>query len=393
MVDLRDSVFDRVIERRGTGSMKWDLAEADLLPLWVADMDFEAPEAVKEALVERARHGIFGYGAPAPRCDEALADWLGRRQGWRPDPEWLSFCPGVVPAVSLLIGLFTLPGEGVILQTPVYYPFYDCVRRNGRHIVENPLGFDGKRYVMDFDDLERKAADPQTTALVLCSPHNPVGRVWTEEELRRLGEIAFRHGLFVIADEIHGDLVYAPNRQIPFASLGEAFAASSALCVAPSKTFNLAGLQYSTVIIADGTRRARFRNHMFGLGLKRPNIFAQVAAEAAYLHGEAWLEDLLRYIEGNIAFLRSFLAERLPELRLIEPEGTYLAWVDCRELGLSAPELETLMLRDARVWLDEGHIFGPAGAGFERLVLACPRSVLEEALTRIERAVRALPRR
>ena len=389
-MDLEQIAFDRVIERRGTGSMKWDLAEADLLPLWVADMDFEAPSAVREALVERARHGIFGYGAPAPRCDEALADWLGRRQGWRPDPDWFAFCPGVVPAVSFLIGLFTLPGEGVILQTPVYYPFYDCVSRNGRHIVENPLVFDGRRYVMDFDDLERKAADSRTTALVLCSPHNPVGRVWTEEELGRLGEIALRHGLFVISDEIHGDLVYSPHRQIPFPSLGEAFAASSALCVAPSKTFNLAGLQYSTVILPEARRRERFRDHMLALGLKRPNVFAQVAAEAAYLHGEAWLESLLQYIEGNISFLRTFLAERLPELHLIEPEGTYLAWIDCRELGLSVQELEALMLHNAKVWLDEGHIFGPAGAGFERLVLACPRSILEEALMRIEKAVRTL---
>ncbi len=391
-MDLEKTAFDQIIERRGTGSMKWDLAEPDLLPLWVADMDFEAPAAVKEALFERARHGIFGYGAPAPGCDEAVVGWLRRRQGWSVAAEQLSFCPGVIPAVSLLIRLFTLPGEGVIVQTPVYYPFYDCISRNGRRIVENPLAFDGKRYVMDFDDLERKAADSRTTAVILCSPHNPVGRVWTEEELRRFGEICLRHGLFVIADEIHGDLVYRPNRQIPFASLDEAFAASSALCIAPSKTFNLAGLQFSMVVIADKQRRERFRDGLLALGLKRPNVFAQVAAEAAYLHGEPWLEDLLAYLEGNIAFLRDFLARRLPELRLIEPEGTYLAWIDCRALGLSSQELEALMLREARVWLDEGYIFGDAGAGFERIVLACPRKVLEEALMRIEKAVRALPR-
>jgi cystathionine beta-lyase len=391
-MDLEKIAFDRVIERRGTGSAKWDLAEPDLLPLWIADMDFEAPAAVREALIERARHGIFGYGAPAPSCDEAIAAWLERRQGWAVDGEQFCFCPGVIPAVSALIRLFTLPGEGVILQTPVYYPFYECVTRNGRHIVENPLVFDGSRYAMDFDDLEQKAADPRTTAVILCSPHNPVGRVWTEEELRRFGEICLRHGLFVIADEIHGDLVYRPNRQIPFASLDEAFAASSATCVAPSKTFNLAGLQFSTIIIADRQKRERFRNELMALGLKRPNVFAQAAAEAAYRHGEAWLEALLEYLEGNIAFVEDFLARHLPQLRLIRPEGTYLAWIDCRALGLSAQELEGLMLHNAKVWLDEGHIFGPAGAGFERVVLACPRPILEEALKRIEKAVNSLSR-
>lgn len=379
--------FDHIIDRRDTGSMKWDTGEKDLLPLWVADMDFSAPPAVIEALKSRVDHGIFGYAAPSKDFDSILCDWLQRRHGWKADPGHFCFCPGVVPAVNILIQALTQPGDKVILQTPVYYPFFEAVRNNGRQILENRLAFDGQRYEMDFEDLEAKAADPRATLLVLCSPHNPVGRVWTREELERLGRICAENGVFVVADEIHGDLIHRGHRHIPFASLGDGFARNSATCVAPSKTFNLAGLQFSTIIIPDGTARQRFANIMVSLGIKRSNLMGIAAAEAAYRDGEPWLEALLDYLGGNLALVRNFVKERLEGVRLIEPEGTYLAWLDFSGLGLSQEELEKLMLEKAKVWLDEGYIFGSGGPGFERIVLACPRSILREALERIATAL------
>lgn len=384
---MTDYDFDRIIDRRDTGSMKWDTGERELLPLWVADMDFTAPPAVIDALRSRVDHGIFGYAAPSKCFNGALQSWLSRRHGWETDPAHYCFCPGVVPAVNILIQAMTQPGDRVILQTPVYYPFFEAVRNNGREILENPLSFDGERYAMDFDDLEIKAADPRATLLVLCSPHNPVGRVWTRGELERLGRICADNGIFVIADEIHGDLIHRGYRHTPFASIDETFAANSATCVAPSKTFNLAGLQFSTIIIPDPRVRQRFANIMTSLGIKRGNLMGIAAAEAAYSGGEAWLEELLDYLGGNLNFVRTFVEERLPGVRVIEPEGTYLAWLDFRELGFSKDELETFMLEKARVWLDEGYIFGSGGEGFERVVLACPRKILAEAMERIAGAL------
>ncbi len=379
--------FDRIIERRGTLSAKWDTGDSDLLPLWVADMDFTAPPAVVEELRRRADHGIFGYVNPSSSYDRVLQDWLRRRHGWETDPDHYCFSPGVVPAVNILIQAMTQPGDRVILQTPVYYPFFEAVRNNGREILENPLAFDGQRYEMDFADLESKASDPRATLLVLCSPHNPVGRVWTSDELERLGRICADNGVYVVADEIHGDLIHRGYRQVPFAFLDTTFAANSATCVAPSKTFNLAGLQFSTIIIPDPKARQRFANVMASLGLKRPNLMGLAAAEAAYSQGEEWLEALLDYLGGNLDLVRDFVKGRLPGVRLVEPQGTYLAWLDFRALGLTASELEKLMLEKARVWLDEGYIFGSGGEGFERVVLACPRKILREALERIASAL------
>lgn len=384
---MKDFDFDRIIDRRDTGSMKWDTGEKDLLPLWVADMDFTAPPGVIRALKDRVDHGIFGYAAPSKDFDGILCDWLRKRHGWKTDPESFCFCPGVVPAVNILIQALTQPGDKVILQTPVYYPFFEAVRNNGRQIFENPLAFDGQRYEMDFEDLEAKAADPRATLLVLCSPHNPVGRVWTKEELERLGRICADNGVFVVSDEIHGDLIHRGHKHIPFASLGEEFARNSATCVAPSKTFNLAGLQYSTIIIPDSRFRQCFANVMVSLGIKRSNLMGLAAAEAAYRDGEPWLEALLDYLGENLALVRHFVKERMEGVRLIEPEGTYLAWLDFSALGLSEEELEKLMREKAKVWLDEGYIFGSGGPGFERIVLACPRKTLQEALERIAAAL------
>ena len=376
--------FDQVHDRRNTHSSKWQLEGRDLLPMWVADMDFQAPPPVVEAIERRARHGIFGYSMPGEGFYDAVAGWLERRHGWEIRKQWITFCPGIVPGLNMMVRALTHPGEKIIVQTPVYYPFYDVIVNNGCRIERNPLILEGGRYRMDVDDLERRARDPKVTAIILCSPHNPVGRVWTREELTRLGRICSDNEVLVISDELHFDLVLEGHTHTPFATLGDTFASNSITCIAPSKTFNLAGLQASTLIIPNKRLRNRYLN---GSILNRPNPFGIVALEAAYNHGEAWLEQLLEYLEGNLQFLREFLESRLPMIDLIEPEATYLAWIDFRALGLNKRALEDLMLNKAGVWLDEGYIFGEEGDGFERINLACPRSLLAEALGRIEAAV------
>ncbi len=386
--------FDTVIDRRGTASVKWDFAEKlfgvqDIIPMWVADMDFASPPEVVEAVVERAKHGVFGYTACTPEYFDAVTGWMGRRHGWAVEKEWIVFSPGVVPALHLLVQAFTKPGDRVILQTPVYYPFMMAVERNGREVLRNPLVLENGRYRMDFRDLERKAADPLASLLILCSPHNPVGRLWTADELRRLGDICAVNGVTVIADEIHGDLVLGGRRHVPYAALSPAFLAGSVTCTAPSKTFNLPGLQTSNVIIADPEKRAAFKAALERSGIYEPNAFGVAALTAAYERGEEWLGALLSYIGENLEFLAGFVDERLPGIRVIEPEATYLAWLDCRGLGMDRRELRRFMREKARVAFDEGYIFGsPEGDGFERINMACPRSVLKEGLERIEKALR-----
>ncbi len=379
--------FDAVLPRRGTGSLKWDTGKEELFPMWVADMDFPAPLEVRRALEERGAHGIFGYGAPGRDFFAAPAAWQQRRHRWTCSEEWFLFAPGVVTALAFILKALTREGDGIIIQPPVYYPFYGVIRDNARTIVENPLRLEGNRYVMDFEDLERQASRKDVTALLLCSPHNPVGRVWTEEELRRAGEICARHGVLVITDEIHEDLVLSGYRHRPFGSLGEDFAANSVTCVAPSKTFNLAGLQCSFIIIPDERKRNLVKQALDAAHLGRPNVFALAAAPVAFQECDYWVDALMAYVEENVVLLRNFLAQRLPKARLTEPEGTYLGWVDFREYGFSREELERRMLEKGKIWLDEGYIFGDSGSGFERIVLACPRSLLQEGLERIERAV------
>ena len=340
--------------------------------MWVADMDFPAPFEVRKALEERGVHGIFGYAAPGEDFFTPPAGWQERRHGWKCSPEWILFAPGVVTALAFILRALTEEGAGIIIQPPVYYPFYGVIRDNARKIVENPLRLEGNRYVMDYEDLERQASRKDVTALLLCSPHNPVGRVWTEEELRQVGEICARHGVLVITDEIHEDLVLPGYRHRPFGSLGDAFAANSVTCVAPSKTFNLAGLQCSFIIIPEESKRSLVRQTLDAAHLSRPNVFALAAAPVAFRDCDYWVDALVEYLAGNVALLRDFLARRLPKARLIEPEGTYLGWVDFREYGFSREELERRMLEKGKIWLDEGYIFGDSGSGFERIVLACP---------------------
>lgn len=384
--------FDHVWNRKNTQSMKWDgvaklFGDADLLPMWVADMDFKSPQPVIDALKQQAEHGIFGYTVRPPSYYEAVIEWFKRRHSFHVRKEWLVFSPGVVPALNMIVQAFTEPGDNIIIQPPVYYPFFNAIKRNGRTLIENPLAFDGNRYTIDFDDLEEKAAS-DVKMLILCNPHNPVGRVWTKEELYKLGEICLKHNILVVADEIHGDLVRKAYRHIPFASLSEAFADQSITCTAPSKTFNLAGLQASHLIIPNEHYKRTFKQLLQTSALDLSNSFAIPAVEAAYRYGDEWLDQLIDYVEANIRFLTDFFRQNIPQVNVIQPEGTYLVWLDFRSLGLNEKELDTLMRKKAKVALDDGTIFGTGGDGFERINVACPRSTLEEGLKRIEQAVK-----
>jgi len=389
--------FDRVIERRGTSSLKWDFPERftglptakarELLPLWVADMDFPAPPAVVEALGKRLEHGIFGYTLEPRGYFQAVIDWMGRRHGWEIHRSWMIPCPGVVPTVSLAVLAFTLPGERVVLQPPVYYPFRSCVESVGRHVAENPLLLEGGRYCLNLEGLER-LLDRRTRLLVLCSPHNPVGRVWDREELEGLVALCRRKGVIIVSDEIHHDLVLGGHRHTPTAAVSEAAAEITVTLTSATKSFNLAGLGGSFAIAANRELRRRIRIVGDGLWSSVANVFAAEAAEAAYRHGEPWLEALLHYVEGNYHFLVEYLGKRLQTARVIPLEGTYLAWVDLRGLGLSDAELRQRILERGQVWLDDGPMFGTGGEGFQRINLACPRAILEQALERMTAALR-----
>ena len=388
-----DFDFDTLLDRRGTGSMKWDTASRqygvdDVIPLWVADMDFPVPPAVADALSKRLEHPIFGYPLLSASYWDPVIRWLEERQGWIVRPEWIAACPGVVPALNLCIQAFSQPGDKVVIQTPVYHPFYFAAENNGRRLVQNPLRFADGRWTMDLDDLAR-GIDERTRMLGLCSPHNPVGRVWTPAELEALGRLALDRGLVIIADEIHSDLVFDGRRHAPLASLGAALAARTVTLQAPSKTFNVAGLTAAFAVISDAGLRVRFEAQMESAGLSIGNIFGQTALRAAYAEGGPWLDALRAYLEGNFDFAGAFFRERLPGLRFLRPEGTYLALVDARDLGLEPPALFRFFLEKARVQADDGTKFGPALAGFLRMNLASPRPLLQQAFERIERALRS----
>jgi cystathionine beta-lyase len=388
------SPFDRIVDRTGTESLKWVyprkvLKVDDAIPMWVADMDFEAPPAVVEALARRAAHGIFGYPLVPPSFWQAAIDWLQRRHGWDVRKDWAAMTPGIVPALNFAVRAFTRPGDGVIIQTPVYHPFYYAIENNGRRVVRNPLRFDGRRHTMDLDDLERKL-DGGGRLLILCSPHNPVGRVWTREELEALGLLAAGRDLVIVSDEIHHDLVYRGHRHHVLAALSADLAGKTITCVAPSKTFNIPGLSTAAVIASNPRLLDAFNNEMERAGFELGQVFGIVGFEAAYAHGEDWLDELLLYLEENVNLVERFLKERVPRIRFIRPEGTYLALLDCRGLGLEPSGVEDFFLKRARVYLSDGAMFGPELAGFVRLNFACPRAVLREALERIEHAVKGL---
>jgi cystathionine beta-lyase len=386
--------FDKVIDRKNTNSIKWDhvksvFGDEDILPMWVADMDFSAPPPVIEALKRRAELGIYGYPKRPRAYYEAIINWMKKRHGWEVEKEWLTYSPGVVAGINLLILALTQPGEKVIIQPPVYYPFYFCIRNNGRQISENPLKLLDGRYHMDFDDLAKRA-DERTRLMILCSPHNPVGRVWEREDLLEVGEFCFHNDIILISDEIHSDLVYPGHKHIPTAMISDELAQNTITCMAPSKTFNLAGLKSSVIIIPNQAHRRDFNNMLNNIGVGMDNIFGLVALESAYRYGEDWLEELIGYLSQNLDFLIEFVEEKIPKVEVIRPEATYLVWLDFRALGLDGKGLIELMTKKAKVWLDDGPIFGPGGEGFQRINIACPRATLEKGLKRIEGAVKSI---
>lgn len=379
-----DYNFDELIARRGTNSYKWDsAADADVLPMWVADMDFRTAPAITEALRRRVEHGIFGYTRVPQTYYEAVASWFARRHGWSIQTDWMMYTSGVVPALSAIIKALTVPGDKVIAQMPVYNCFFSSIRNNGCELLANPLRREGDTYRMDFDDLERKAADPRAKLLLLCNPHNPAGRVWTRNELARLNDICLRHGVRVVADEIHCELVFSGYTYTPFASVSDACLGNSITCVSPSKAFNIAGLQIATIVSSDADIRARIDRAININEVCDVNPFGVIATEAAYSdEGEAWLLQLIAYLEENDRTFRTFCAERLPQFPLVRLEGTYLEWMDCSTLRTPSERLEHDLVEQAHLWLNAGTMYGAEGEGYLRWNIACPRSRMLEGLER-----------
>ena len=384
--------FDQIIDRRNTNSLKYDFAverglPADVLPLWVADMDFRAPEPVLDALRKTVDHGIFGYSDVKDGYYDAVSQWFLTRFGWQTRPEWLVKTPGVVFALAMAVRSLTQPGDSVLIQPPVYYPFFNVIRSNDRKVVESRLVYKDGAYAIDFADFERKAAKEHVKLFILCSPHNPIGRVWTVEELRRQGDICRKHGIYVVSDEIHCDFTLPGHPHHVFLDAVPELTERAIVCTAPSKTFNLAGLQASNIWIPGEEIRKRFVREMSRCGYSGLNRMGLIACQAAYEGGGDWLDGCRTYLRDNLDFLRAFLAERIPQVRLVEPEGTYFAWLDCSGLGLSQEALDELIIRRAKLWLDAGHIFGGNGGQFQRVVLACPRATLRQALEQLAQAV------
>ena len=388
--------FDAPIERCGTWSAKFDGAKhfgkpEGLLPLWVADMDFPAPPAVKEALEKCVNFGIFGYSTPDDSYADAVTGWYTRRHGWTPRAEWLVKTPGVCVALAMAVRALTKEGDGVLIQPPVYYPFANTIKNNRRALVESPLVYKDGRYSIDFADFEAKAADEKVKVFILCNPHNPVCRVWTQEELQKLGDICHRHGVFVVSDEIHGDITLTGHAYTPYLRANPALEDEAIVCTAPSKSFNLAGLQASNIFIPNADVRAAFEQEIDAAGLGLLNLTGLVACKAAYTGGEEWLDACLAYMRGNLDYLRDYLAKNIPAIRLVEPEGTYFAWLDCSALGFeSADALDAFITDRAKLWLDAGQMFGGDAGQFQRVVLACRRELLAEALERLKAAVDSL---
>lgn len=381
--------FDKTIDRRATNSYKWDSAPEGVLPMWVADMDFRTAPAIIDALQKRVVHGIFGYTRVPDAYYDAVTSWFSRRHGWDIDREWIIYTSGVVPAVSAVIKALTVPGDKVIVQTPVYNCFFSSIRNNDCEIVSNPLRRTADTYEMDFDALERCAADPRAKVMLLCNPHNPAGRVWTPDELTRLGNICLRNGVTVVADEIHCELVYQGFKYTPFASLSDAFLHRSVTCVSPSKAFNIAGLQIANIVAFDNDLRSRIDKAININEVCDVNPFGVAATIAAYNEGEEWLNQLVDYLHGNYEAMAEFCRRELPEFPITRLEGTYLVWMDCSSLGMPSDALEHALLEDARLWLNAGTMYGAEGEGYMRWNIACPRSVMLDGLNRFLNFVRS----
>ena len=387
--------FNTVINRHGTNCIKTDLAvirgkPADVLSLWVADMDFPTSPAILEALHNKVDHGIFGYSCLDDDFFAALKNWMQTEHDFSPERRELVTTPGVVFGISCAIKAFTQEGDSVIIQTPVYYPFKNMIELNNRKLVTSSLYEKEGKYYIDFEDFEKKIIENNVKLFILCSPHNPVSRVWTREELQKLSDICLRNNVIVFSDEIHNDFVYGPNKHIVFSNLSPEAAENSIVSMSVSKTFNLAGLQFSTNFIKNPLLRNKFRIEKDKTGYDEPSLMGLTAALAAYKNGKPWLLDLHKHLKENIDFVRSFLADKLPLVRLVEPEGTFLLWLDFSKLGISDSEIDDIIVNKAKVWLDRGTMFGPEGEYYQRINVATPRPVLEEALNRIEGAFKEI---
>lgn len=386
----RNLDFDTVIDRRNTKCLKYDFAKKrgmpeDVLPMWVADMDFKTSSYVEDALAEWAEHGIFGYSEVQTPYFEAVRNWMKERHGWEPQEKWLIKTPGVVFALAMAVRAYTEPGDAVLIQQPVYYPFSEVIRDNGRKVVSSDLYLGGdNKYHIDFEDFERKIKEERVRLFLLCSPHNPVGRVWTLEELSRLGELCVRHGVTVVSDEIHHDFIFQGEHHV-FAGLKKELEEISIICTSPSKTFNLAGMMLSNIFIPNHTLRRKFRRELDAAGISQLGIMGLAACEAAYSKGREWYQAMMAYVKDNITYTRQYVKEYLLGVALVEQEATYLVWLDCRGLGLDAEELDRRIIHRAKLWLDSGKIFGECGRGFQRINVACPRSVLKEALQKLKK--------
>ncbi len=385
----RNLDFDSIIDRRNTKCLKYDFAKRrglpdDVLPLWVADMDFKTSSCIEDALIERAKHGIFGYSEVQTPYVEIVCDWMKKHHNWDIQEKWLVKTPGVVFALAMTVKAYTKPGDSVLLQLPVYYPFSEVIEDNGRKVVSNDLYLgDDNRYHMNFEDFEQKIINEKIKLFFLCNPHNPVGRVWTEAELMRLGNICVKHGVIVVSDEIHHDFIFHGKHHV-FANLKKEFENISVTCTSPSKTFNLASMLISNIFIPNPELRHQFRKEVDASGISQLSVMGLVACEAAYSKGEQWYQAMLAYVSDNIGFVKQYVEENLPGVTMIDTEGTYLVWLDFRNTGLSVSELENLIIHKAKLWLDSGKIFGKCGEGFQRINVACPRSILKMALDRIK---------
>ena len=392
MVDYN---FDEVIDRRNTDCLKYDFAvqrgrPKDVLPFWVADMDFSIAQEIEDALVKRCQHGIFGYSEATDGYFAALQNWYLKHFNWQVQRPWLIKTPGVVFALAMAVKAFTEPGDGVLVQQPVYYPFTEVIRDNDREVVNAPLALVNGHYEIDFADLEQKLANPKVKLMFLCSPHNPVGRVWTKEELLKVGDLCLKYNVITVSDEIHSDFVWDDNVHTPFATLGEEYQQNCIVCTAPSKTFNLAGLQVSNIFIPNQKLRRAFRKQIDAAGYSQLNTLGLVACQAAYTYGEEWLTQVKVYIRSNITFVDDYLKQNLPQIKMLPIEGTYLVWLDCSALGMTADEREQWLWHEAKLWLDGGGIFGKEGEAFERINVACPRATLLQGLEQLKAAVEGL---
>ncbi|MWV46961.1 putative C-S lyase [Paenibacillus sp. HJL G12] len=386
--------FDKQITRNLTGCDKWDgmqhiFGTTDALPMWVADMDFESPPSVIEAMQKRVEHGVFGYTMQTDEYKNSIVNWMKQRHGWEVEPEWLVFCPGVVPALSFAVQAFTHPGDKVVIQPPVYPPFHSVVKDHGRELVLNPLKFENGQYSMDLEALEHILDNQQIKMLILCSPHNPVGRVWTRGELEALVDLCARHDVLIVSDEIHADLVYDKSTHIPLANISDEAKNRSIICTSPSKTFNIAGLNTSNIIIPDPQIRKTFQKALQLYHVGSISAIGSTAAEAAYTDGGEWLDDVLAYLQQNIEYVIEYVEKHIPEIKVGNPEATYLLWMDFRCLGMTPAETADFLLTKAKLALNNGSAFGQGGAGFMRMNVACPKSTVVEAMKRLDNAMTA----